>query len=554
MEGETAMTRSLLVFCPGHPLTLDALMPRAVLSAAAGGLLDGGHETHILDLGTFEALEGPGAVPLRALFAAPPAAACRGLGAARRSRALFRQGVETIESARVAMLLDTLKAHGPVDFIVYEAAGLADVRVLCQAAETVRRAHPRLPQFALGEAAHAWGPLLLDRCSAIDALIDADPEFCLPALAARIAAGRPWSDVPNLALRANGAIVHTAVEAGTALELLPAPCYSPEVYPALRAGKLRVWPVEDSRGGDFGGFGAARPALEQRQVRTRDAGAVCAAMDALARDHGARTFYFPGESTPAAHLDALSYALLARSVYVQYARRGHIRQTDPVTASTLYTSGCQAVDFRIDTGSQRLMHDFYGHPFCVTEVEQVLGACRRAGIFTAARFTYPCPEDDYHTQMETLRLVRRARPCAVSLTQAALLPGSAWHACAQEFGFRLRSGFRADPAPWESLIPAPPSMRTMGPAQVIAAAAGMRALLAEDGYDAPVSALEALVARVCGAHGAEAPFAARIREALATLDAATTRDMLGLFNAKATAPQNTIAFPRAVSVRAVVGN
>ena len=549
------MTRSLLVFCPGHPFTLDALLPRAALAATAGGLIHAGHETHILDLGVLDSLDGPGTVPLRAAFASPALAVVRGLGAARRARALLRQAVEATETDRVASITGWLEAHGPVDFVVYEAASLADLRVLCLAAEAVRRRYPRMPQFALGEAVHAWGPTLLERCAALDAVIDGDPEWCAAALAERVEAGRSWHDIPNVGVREAEPVPSKYIETHAALDSLPEPCFDSGIYPALRGGgKLRVWPVEDSRGGDLGGFGAAQPPLEQRPVRVRDAGAVCGTVDHLVRDHGARTFYFLGECTPAAHLDALSYALLARSVYVQYARRGHIRQTDPVTASTLYTSGCQAVDFRIDTGSQRLLQDFYGHPFSVTEIEQVLGSCREAGIFTSTRFTYPCPEDDHHTQMETLRLIRRARPSSVTLSHPALLPGSAWRACAREFGFKVRAGFRAGPAPWESLSPAPPPLRTMGSSQVMRTLAGMRASLTEEGYGAPVSALEALVARVSGARDEEVPFASQLRVALATLDPGVAHELIGSFNAKATAPRNTIAFPRTVSIRAVVGN
>src|SRR5690606_37539778 len=86
---------------------------------------------------------------------------------------------------------------------------------------------------------------------------------------------------------------------------------------------------------------------------------------------------------------------------------------------------------------QRLLEDFYGDRHGVSVTEEVLRACKAAGIFTATRFVYPCPADDHHTAAETLRLAARTRPDAIRIELPEVLPGSRWYAEPSTFGFTL---------------------------------------------------------------------------------------------------------------------
>jgi hypothetical protein len=217
----------------------------------------------------------------------------------------------------------------------------------------------------------------------------------------------------------------------------------------------------------------------------------------------------------------------------------------------------------VDTGSQMMLDDYYGKGFGVSETESVLRASRQAGIYTVARFTYPTPADDYHSEAETLRLIDRTRPHLVLAAPPELAPDSHWMRESEHFGFRVDTEayhrhaagerpllgvpthpwegetFRADGKPWRKLMLELDTLQREAMKRG-AATAGCERL--------------ALMARVSASGCAEDEFARAFMRGLITGDAVAVGELTAKFNARATTPENAIMFRPFVPVLAAVGN
>ena len=126
----------------------------------------------------------------------------------------------------------------------------------------------------------------------------------------------------------------------------------------------------------------------------------------------------PGTALP----EALGREILARRLRILYSRDALPGGTPSRAFATLRLSGCSAIEYCVHTGSQRLLDEHFNHPISVSRTEGQLRGSVYSGIYTVAHFTYPCPEDDYHTFAETVRLIERSRPNAVKVALPHTLP------------------------------------------------------------------------------------------------------------------------------------
>jgi hypothetical protein len=220
---------------------------------------------------------------------------------------------------------------------------------------------------------------------------------------------------------------------------MAAPVYHPHIYRAMEGNaKLKLFTIEESRGA-ASCVGLRRSHRDApSHVRTKAVQTICDEMWRLGAMHGATAFRFPDGDVPASHVNAVALELIRRRMRVTYSRRLHLESVVPAMFPTLRMSGCLAAAYRVDSGSQRLLEDFFGRALSISTVESILRASRDDGIYTIAEFTYPTPHDDHHTLAETLRLISRANPNAVQIRFPEIIPGDAWHESPRRFGFRMR--------------------------------------------------------------------------------------------------------------------
>ncbi len=425
-------TRSVLLYYPGFPFDPDVLVPSRTLAATAASLLDQGHETRVLDFGTAETVarlvRGKASAHIERIsdqdFAHPSANPLQTLHTLWHMRGADRSFREQ-RAAYAREIAGQLVAMRGLHFAAFMMNSIEDVISTLAVVRPLREYCPRLRIVGFGVLPSLLPDSLLNERNGFDCLCIEDPETTLAALGERIDAPQLWASIPNLAFMQGSATLISPRDTTSSLSALSAPAYEPDAYPALRSEqKIRVFTIDECR--PSAAYSHAMPHAHGEAPRVRSVASVCNEMWRIGTLFGARAFHFTGEAAPASHVSAVAHELMRRGMSTIYTRSTSISHAVPATFPALHSSGCVAMSFPIDTGSQRLLDTYYGRDFTITDVERVLRCTQSIGMHAITRFTYPTPADDYHTRAETLRIIERNKPYAAPVNFPSLRPGSRW--------------------------------------------------------------------------------------------------------------------------------
>lgn len=544
--------RCILVSFPHFPYTLETLLPDSLLAGIAGSLLDAGHRPLVFDYGTIEILQrylpasdrrvssflanemvGNASGSLSALTAF---LRLRGLGSHRRARE------ETVRRELAAEASRDIAGIGRVDLVVLKLREAADAADAILLAHQLRRVRADVPIAVAGTFVEQYGELLARRTGAFDCLVLGDPEWTLARFAEVVDRPELWTEVPNLALVRGGSVRITRRKRAD-LNGVAIPAYSTDLYPALHGdGKFKVLGVACTRVCQQQCPACHHAERQPGLSRPRAPKSVCDAVaDAMERQ-GVCAFMLEGPSFSETYAVSLAREMLLRGLAVLYGREASVRETRVANLATFRASGCQVLSFRVDTGSQWLLEDYYRRGFSVSQCEKVVRSTSDAGICTVTQFTYPCPADDYHTKAETLRLIERTRPAAALIQLPIPVPGAEWTERSEEYGFRMdfarflsKTIDTGHPSeirfvPWRTLRNA---RRQVSLRQAIRELDDLRAQIRCAGVSTHLTPAMSLVARVSGYENCEGDFATLFQRRLAEADIAGIADAAALFNRRA---------------------
>ena len=530
--------RCILVSYPRFPFTFRTLMPSRRLATLAACLAQTGHDTVIRDYGTLETLDRLFDRELRATAETvvdrvlDPATALAQPARAKGERwRRLAQAIRVREEDHQAHIASEIAGIGRLDAAVFDLAGAQDLGATVLLAARLKELAPSLGIIAVGPLAEQYGEFLAQTPGVFDAVCTGDMEASVAEWVDSVSHPETWQHIPNLVYVSQDYTRATPRRDSFDLATAPLPLYGQETYPQLAGpGRIRLFEIEDSR---------KRRGLHKDDIRIKPPIAVCNEMAYLRRLHGANVFHVTGAGTPAIYVDATAREIISRGQTCWYSRQARIAHADPGTFPTLRASGCEAMAFQVDSGSQWLLDEHYMSDFSVTQAERVLRACRSADIFTVAHFTYPCRHDDHHTRAETLRIIERTKPDAAVIGLPAAAPGSGVRRQGVDFGLgrsvRSRLAERARVR----------VLREHG--ALIDEARALRVPVS-------VGAEIALAAQISGQEGHELQFAATLRRLLFTGDAAGVETVVSNFNRRACAPAHQTSFRPFAPVAAAVGN
>ncbi len=512
-------TDSLLVSFPSFPFTWRTLAPHRRLAGLAAALTVDGHATGICDYGTVDTLErlfpnGHRSVArdmTDRLLSRSQGGAWPALAAIWRLRKMDRV-VRERERALIDEAAHAIASRKPLHFVVVAIDGPEMVDGAASLAARLRELAPSLRLAATGAFVERHAESLRGRLAAFDCLCLGDPEWSLLQWAERLDHPGLWSFIPNLLWARGG---RKPERFGISeFEAFATPLYDREFYHALKPGaKLNLFDVE-----------LARPHPSDGTSRVRSTHTVCDEAARIVSEQGARALWFSGEPPTASHVSALGYEILARGLQLWYGCDGAIAQSRPGTFSALAASGCRAIAFDIASGSQRLASDYYGKDFGIGEAESVLRSSKASGLFTVARFRYPCERDDYHTRAETIRFIERVLPHAVSIAPA--------NGCESSVNERRAWPMRSTPRAQAELVR---EVAALGVATTV-------------GVDS------ALIARMTGHEGHEEDFDASSWRCFLIGDIQGIVSTIERFNHRTGAASNTVVLHPCRPLLAAVGN
>ncbi|MEA3366200.1 MAG: hypothetical protein U9Q79_11230, partial [Candidatus Hydrogenedentes bacterium] len=360
-------SRSILVRFPGYPFSFKALMPDHELASTAACLQAEGHHTVIRDFGTVGLVDRLFPEEVRStaqqiadrFLDSSPLSPLRALHTLWQLRTVDR-AFQARQVACCEELAEKLAHTEKVDFIALKIDRFDDLHSAILLAKRIRQHNPGICLVAFGYVADLHGRQLVSTTSAFDGVCVGDPEVGITALANNIQRRDRWPSLPNPILPGTNRTCHTQREFVRNLDALPAPVYDPEVYVALRNNrKLKLFSVEESRGCDQVCSDCPIP-NQEGGLRLYGAAEVRGQIQRIVARQGVSAFRLVGTGARLAHVNGVANEIQAMEQKITYSRAGSLADVDTAFLAALKSSGCISLSYRVGSGSQRLLRDYFG--------------------------------------------------------------------------------------------------------------------------------------------------------------------------------------------------
>jgi hypothetical protein len=433
----------LIVSYAGYPYSPSSLMPDNGLASLAGVLLAAGHDTLVLDYSTVETL---GRLFPRALsdrvrpLAEKMFVEGRKLSWIEKLRFLkMARELERFQEEETGRIAEEVAARAEqfkadvIGLKLWNGDGFSGaIRI----AGAVRSRVPGVTILGGGPHVDYFGRHILDYTTAFDALIQGEGERAFPEWLAAHASGKDWRNIPGMIWRDGGGIANNPAESLRNLNDLPLPVYDPLHYPALQGNdKIRVGVLDESRGCPNRCAFCIHPIKSGGKWSLKSPQRVADELESLMAQLGSRYFIYSGSNTSAKVALGIAREILERGLDVRYGCFGHVSGIARADFYLLKQSGCEAIFYGLESGSERLLREAFHKPMDMEMVERVLRQTREAGIAAITSLIYPAPSEDNRSREETLALLRRVRPDSAPVTIPGMIPGTPWERTPEAFGF-----------------------------------------------------------------------------------------------------------------------
>ena len=475
----SSLKRWLLVDYAGYPFAPNSLMPDNGLANLAGALVAGGSQVKVLDYCTVSTLRELTSPELSARLLNAWKAMHQPLrgwpGNAQRMVLLLR--LQRCERARQRLheratdrisrdLVEKIRRDRieAVGFKLWNGDGLEGS---AQIARAIRRHCPDTRIFAGGPQVDFFLELILHQYPYFDALVYGEGEETIRRLAETGGDSRSFETIPNLLYPEDGAVRTTPERMIGTLDDLPLPLYDPAVYPAMAGDeKIKVIVVDESRGCANQCAFCVHPMKSHRTVRTKSIERLIREIEVLIAS-GYRTFRFAGSCTPYPLLNRFAAEIVRSKARVSYASFAHFRDSENADFPLLNRSGCLALFFGIESGSQRVL-DLMNKGIRADGMEATIRRVKEAGIFTVGSLIFPAPGETAATEEETIGLLQVARPDSVMLQAPIVGPRTGWFQTPERYGLDIPSKTRYLHAAlhWKAKLLLPPAFWTSLPVRV----------------------------------------------------------------------------------------
>jgi anaerobic magnesium-protoporphyrin IX monomethyl ester cyclase len=462
------LNRWLLVNYAGYPLTPSSLMPDNGLANLAGIIIADGGDVEILDYSTVKSVARMTSRPLQAhLTRAWNTLKSPGRGILPSLRKLATlatlPGAEKerriLQDKAVAEIGDELVAHirrkgiEAVGFKLWNGDGLTGSATL---AARLRRECPHVMLFGGGPHVDLFQARILNRYPTFDALIYGEGEDTLRHLLADGANPGSYPGIPNLIYASQDGIRMTEETMVKDLNQLPMPVYDPAVYPAMAGDeKIKIIVIDESRGCHNECAFCIHPVKSHRTVRVKSIDRLLREVRRLGDDYGFRAFRFAGSCTPYSLLNAFSAEVIRQALPLQYASFAHIHDGREADFALIRQSGCVALFFGIESGSQRIL-DRLRKRITAAEITETIQRANQAGLFTVGSLIFPAPGDDANSAAETIDLLRPLHLGSITLQPPVLMPRTRWFADPEAYGFKFSKHYLEIGLTWKLKLQLPP--------------------------------------------------------------------------------------------------
>jgi len=222
------------------------------------------------------------------------------------------------------------------------------------------------------------------------------------------------------------------------LDDLPLPVYDPEVYPAMRGDeKIKIIVIDESRGCRNRCAFCIHPVKSHQQQRVKSISRLMREIDDLKTQQGWSTFRFAGSCTPYSLLNEFAATVVQSKRDLVYATFAHIRDSGDADFVNIRASGCVAMFFGVESGSQRILDGMH-KGVSVPAISETILRANQAGIFTVGSFIFPAPGEDAASEQETLSLITRVPFGGAIIQPTVVVPRTGWFMSPEQYGISIR--------------------------------------------------------------------------------------------------------------------
>ncbi|MEK7397506.1 MAG: radical SAM protein [Candidatus Poribacteria bacterium] len=443
-------TKSILINFNGCPSTIDSLMPDNGLANLAGSLLEEGHGTVIMDFSTVDVFRRmiPDEISKELSIIYEESIANIQSGNKSDKSIIGRlleldrelENHKKLELNKIAYEIIDIATQIGTDFIgfkLWTGEGFTGSLII---AKIIKDKLPDVKLFAGGPHIDWFMERVFDYTDVFDVLAYGEGEETIKLLAEYSEGKRYLSDIPNIIYQNDGRINTTKLKRISDLNSLPDPVYDESVYLAMKDDqKINFVMIDESRGCPNSCNFCIHPQKSGKKWRKRDPLQTVDLMVKLGKQLNTYGFRLAGSNTPTNLRKEIAQEILRQGLNMVWTGFGHVKGGEDY--ELLKTSGCLALAFGVESGSQTILNQSVNKKVKVDDIVSAITKCKNAGISTIASTIVPCPYDTEETIRETLELLIRAKPDSVTLQLPGLIPGSDWYKKRDEFGFELNDDY-----------------------------------------------------------------------------------------------------------------
>jgi len=545
-----ALDTWLLVNYAGYPFAPNSLMPDNGMANLAGALYEQGTDVQILDYcaastvermtspelrqqlaKSWETLRAPGRGPFRTLSRY---GALQTLKRCEKERRRLQDRAVTEIADEVVEHVQRRKVQA-VGLKLWNGDGLEGSGRLARA---IRKRCPGVRVFGGGPHVDVFATGILQRYPLFDALVYGEGEVTIRRLAESGNNPAAYDDIPNLIHVRNGETRQSPRQMIEDLDQLPMPIYDPAVYPAMAGDeKVKLAVIDESRGCRNECSFCIHPLKSNRQVRVKSIARLLREIDLLGERYGFHSFRFGGSCTPYSLLNGFAGEVLRQNRKLRYASFAHIRDSHEADFFAIRRSGCVALFFGLESGSQRILDSMRKH-IRVEEMAETLRRASEAGIFTVGSLIFPAPGETAESEADTIRLLREAPLNSVMLQAPIIAPQTDWFESPESYGIHFpdKARYLNDVLTWKVKLQLPPRFWDSLPVmidgrtypQVLAKAGELGRQIAAMGLPTAISDETYLMSVNAGMDATE--FRNKSLAAFFSGDTAAIRDLVGRIN------------------------
>jgi len=465
------LKRWLLVDYAGYPFSPNSLMPDNGLANLASALLQSGCEVEILDYCTLDTLRQCSSERLRYGLTKAWTSLRYGSGSFWSQLSQLttlahlhrydatRRRLQQQAVARISVrILDRIHQRGieAVGFKLWNGDGLVGT---VQIAAYIRKHAPNVKIFGGGPQVDIFMEHILLHYEGFDALIYGEGEAAIQPLMQHGRNPNEYDQIPNLLYRQNKRVIKTPEKIITDLDVLPMPVYDTDVYPAMKGDeKIKIIVVDESRGCKNNCAFCPHPIKSSHTQRVKSIPRLMQEIDQFSKNLNIHTFRFAGSCTPYALLNQFAAEVIKSQRQLTYSSFAHIRDSEAADFASMRQSGCVSLFFGIESGNQAVL-DKMRKGIRVDDIPVTLRRAKEAGIFTVGSIIYPAPGDTPQTGAETIRLMLREKPDAMTIQAPVVTPRTDWFESPGQYGITIhdRNQYLVAGMKWKLSLLLPPA-------------------------------------------------------------------------------------------------